>query len=741
MRDGVPFWHKEPPPTGFLRNNPPPTREIEIALRKKIFRLKFRWYLERGAVSLIVQRFPVPKADDIRCVWDASKNGLNATLWSPKFMLPTSQDAEDLVVKWLPMPVGEYLDLGSPMIDYSQKIDFIASYQTDLDVEEMFNEFQMHFSERHTMGVRYVHTLGPNVHEPETIMRWKVLNFGGTNSPYLACQAQARILECCKNPRDKPSNPFQWDTVRLNLPTSPGYDPSFPRVMLIRKDKELATREATYVDDIHIAGRGLAPTERGTKYLASRMNYYANQESVRKRRPPLLNPGAWSGEIISTYLPTPVKSTTGKKWTRLKGGLFWILHEAESTGQIDTPELRRIEGLAVNVTNVYANARPYLKGMFNCSEGWRHDRDENGWRDETLRQSVELLETRDQSRSEASYDYPPKVDATEELVAHVSAMLELFESEEPLVVPIRPADKSKLRYHIGDASAEGFGAAIQFPNLLLEGRDGLWHTEFASLGSNMREAQNIVNHLTLEILSGRHDGCEIWSFTDNFVWSAIWLKGSSSAKHLFDLVLQLKKLCQAHTIFLHVCHISGERMIATGMDGWSRGNYDAGISLGFDLCQFIPIDAAATDMPGNEVIPWLQSWMGNDYTVPLDPLGWFTKAHNPGIHIWVPPPAATLVALKELAKSRHKRPYFVTHVILVQRLLYEEEWRTRFEKEVDFWFVLHPGAVWPHSAFEPLIVGISFPMYRSYPWLVRLERTKVVERGRQLSALSKDCHI
>ena len=146
-------------------------------------------YLEEGVVSLIVQRFPVPKADDVRCVWDASKNGLNAMLWSPKFMLPTSQDAEDLVVKWLPMPVGEYLDLGSPMIDYSQKIDFIASYQTDLDVEEMFNEFQMHFLECHTMGVRYVHTLGPNVHKPETIMRWKVLNFGGTNSPYLACQA------------------------------------------------------------------------------------------------------------------------------------------------------------------------------------------------------------------------------------------------------------------------------------------------------------------------------------------------------------------------------------------------------------------------------------------------------------------------------------------------------------------------------------------------------------------------
>ena len=116
----------------------------------------------------------------------------------------------------------------------------------------------------------------------------------------------------------------------------------------------------------------------------------------------------------------------------------------------------------------------------------------------------------------------------------------LFHTREPLAVPVRPSDRGKLRYHAGDASAEGFAAGTQYPNQVLEGREGLWQPDFALGGSNLREAQNIVNHLLTEIKQGRHDGCEIWSASDNAVWSAVWHKGMSSAKHLFNLVLDLR---------------------------------------------------------------------------------------------------------------------------------------------------------------------------------------------------------
>ena len=83
----------------------------------------------------------------------------------------------------------------------------------------------------------------------------------------------------------------------------------------------------------------------------------------------------------------------------------------------------------------------------------------------------------------------------------------------------------------------------------------------------MREAQNIVNHLLLEIRQGRHDGCEIWSASDNAVWSYVWHKGMSSAKYLFHLVLDLRLAAQEHEVWICMFHISGDRMIATGMGG------------------------------------------------------------------------------------------------------------------------------------------------------------------------------
>ncbi len=72
-------------------------------------------------------------------------------------------------------------------------------------------------------------------------------------------------------------------------------------------------------------------------------------------------------------------------------------------------------------------------------------------------------------------------------------------------------------------------------------------------------------------------------------------KGMSSAKHLFNLVVELKLECLDHEVYLHVCHLSGYRMIATGMDGWSQGNHEAGISLGYDIRQFIPLNVGAFD--------------------------------------------------------------------------------------------------------------------------------------------------
>ena len=131
-------------------------------------------------------------------------------------------------------------------------------------------------------------------------------------------------------------------------------------------------------------------------------------------------------------------------------------------------------------------------------------------------------------------------------------------------------------------------------------------------------------------------------------------KGMSSARHLFDLLVDIKVLCHRHDVFFHCFHISGERMIATGLDGFSRGVKESGIALGYDLRDFLPLATSAFDVKDNGLENWCKYWMGNDYSPPEGPLAWFRDSHQPGVHVIVPPPAAALAALKEVAKARHK---------------------------------------------------------------------------------------
>jgi hypothetical protein len=61
-----------------------------------------------------------------------------------------------------------------------------------------------------------------------------------------------------------------------------------------------------------------------------------------------------------------------------------------------------------------------------------------------------------------------------ELFLHAEALQILFAGEQPLMVPLRPTDKGKLCFFVGDASREGFGRATLFPDATVATRKGLW---------------------------------------------------------------------------------------------------------------------------------------------------------------------------------------------------------------------------------------------------------------------------
>ncbi len=194
---------------------------------------------------------------------------------------------------------------------------------------------------------------------------------------------------------------------------------------------------------------------------------------------------------------------------------------------------------------VYADAKCYLKGIFNALEAFRDDQDSLGWQTNMSVDSTELLEfsveTGQDSSLDTQGDYPVLTPVNLELLLHAKALQILFDGEQPIMVPMHPTDKGKLCFFVGDASREGFSGATQFPDGMVTSREGLWDPNFAEGGSNLREAQNQVNHLLQEIQMGKHDGCKVWAATDNRVWSAVWNKGSSLARHLFYLVLALKQ--------------------------------------------------------------------------------------------------------------------------------------------------------------------------------------------------------
>jgi hypothetical protein len=225
----------------------------------------------------------------------------------------------------------------------------------------MFNNFRAHPSERHALGVRVINTRPKGEYEHHEFWRFCVLHFGGRCSPYLACQSQRIILEMCKGDRRDATNHWQWETVCLNLPGHIDYNPSMPWVMLLRRDGELGTREANYVDDIHPCIRerdGSNEARQACAQLKSRMNALGNQADDRKYQLPTVTPGAWNGVIIHTDTPFPRMSTTLKKWMQFKEGISWILTEGRSKGVLSTAELRRIAGLGVNIIQVYPTRTP-----------------------------------------------------------------------------------------------------------------------------------------------------------------------------------------------------------------------------------------------------------------------------------------------------------------------------------------------------------------------------------------------
>jgi hypothetical protein len=152
----------------------------------------------------------------------------------------------------------------------------------------------------------------------------------------------------------------------------------------------------------------------------------------------------------------------------------------------------------------------------------------------------------------------------------LKALQTLFAATHPPLRRIRSNNLVEVYYGFGDASQDGFGFNIQIGGHIVY-RFGQWCTSLSEESSNYRELFNLVVRLEELVDDGTLVDCEVFIFTDNSTAEAVYCKGNSSSKPLFELVLRLRQLEMRGNLIMHMVHVAGTRMQAEGADRSSRG--------------------------------------------------------------------------------------------------------------------------------------------------------------------------
>ena len=662
--------------------------------------------------------FSVPKGeDDIRMVYDASKSGLNDSIWVPRFPLPT---------------INTHLRAVEP-----------GTWMGDLDIGEMFLNFPLHSSLQKLCGVdltHYVEKLSPKVLKvtPAWAMRqiaWTRCAMGLRSSPYQAVQgalvAEEMVLG---NPGDQ-ANVFRWDRVVTNLPGSDSYDPRRSWVYKVRRDGSLAADLFTYVDDQRACAANELDCISACRRCGSMNNFLGVQDAPRKRRDPNMEPGPWSGSVITTDGGLVCVLITNDKWLKAQG----YVEELEAMQEADKPVSRKrletIRGFLQYITRTYPNITPYMKGLHLTIDGWRPDRDADGWRkkkksfsgsepraaglgEAVTRDSCSLRHWVDDETGwiEESLNAPAKVTLKPRMADDVLALKKFFGRSHPPRRLVRGIRVIEAFYGFGDASGAGFGASFGETEDATFYRFGQWCTSVSEESSNYRELRNLVESLREFLIEKQVRGAEIFLFTDNSVAEAAYWKGNSSSRKLFELVLEMKQMEYDFELQLHVVHVSGKRMIAQGTDGLSRADFSEGVMAGKAMTSFIPLHLDCEERaPG--MGEWLQGLLKEVGGASLlDPSGWFRESQAFGNFVRTPAPAAAEVVVEQLGKARHKRPGCF-HIVAVPRLM-TGRWRRAMGRECNFYFKIPPGsALWPTKMYEPLLVYVCLPFVPHRPWV------------------------
>jgi hypothetical protein len=297
-------WFAAAPPNYRVPQRPEGNDETRQRIKTKLEVPLNRRCIYEGRVDSLTSFFSVPKGEtDLRMVYDASKSGLNNSLWVPSFQLPTCETLTDLL---------------SP-----------NSWMGDLDLGEHFHNFPLHEELQVYCGID-LRPYFPSAEARKTVWRrWSRCMMGLKPSPYFTIKATHLAYEVSNGDWHDPRNALQWDTVVLNLPGSDDYTPTHPWVYRITKSGDMAGSTPAYVDDLRPVGSTAEHCFQVAHQTGSRLGYLGIHNASRKTRPPSQKPWAWAGIIAKTDGTTITVCTSQENGKRLS--VSWLRYERKSS--------------------------------------------------------------------------------------------------------------------------------------------------------------------------------------------------------------------------------------------------------------------------------------------------------------------------------------------------------------------------------------------------------------------------
>ncbi len=297
-------------------------------------------------------------------VYDATGNKLNKSVWVPTFWLPTIDSPFWVVDK--------------------------GSWMTDRDVGNMFLNYQLH-KEVRPFTVVDLFCLYEDLAEAGP--RWAVWDrnlMGFVASPYNSIKMALVAKEICKGDQfqtglgldGKELNPFQWESIQLNLPGTPKYDPSITWISKRRNNGQIACNVVTFVDNKQVVGLTEELTWQASHALTSKQSYLGIQDAARKAHLCSQTTGAWVGAIMHVLDKLGVCVLTSKeKWMKMQEILEkWRMALMTLASKLSHKELLLDQGFLIYVAQTHPAMIPYLKRFHLTIKMWWGGQDADGWK-------------------------------------------------------------------------------------------------------------------------------------------------------------------------------------------------------------------------------------------------------------------------------------------------------------------------------------------------------------------------